>query len=282
MDQTPAPLEPTTPEPATQPFAQPTTPPSTPTVAPIATPVKSMLALWSMILGIVSIVLALVFFISIPAAIVAIILGIVALSKHRPGKGKSLTGIITGGVALFVVIPISFVIAISAINSLQEAGAKLRATPIAASSTANSVLTDCYSYTIPTNYVYEPNSKDCYTAVNISGGDDLTRILVKGTTGTIGTLSDVVAQSNTAIKKASPDSKGIIEQEQFIANGKTVYYIAYEDGYKLLYGRYIINDPNSTKTVSGESINAYSVIGYTYNAALKANVRSVVDSLITK
>ena len=282
MDQTPTHLEPTAPEPTPQPFSQPATPPITPPVTPVAAPMKSMLALWSMILGIASIVLALILFISIPAAIIAIIFGIVTLSKHHPGKGKALTGIITGGVALFIFIPFAFVVALSAISSLQAAGAKLQATPIATSSTENSVLTDCYSYTIPTNYVYEPNSKDCYTAVNISGGDDLTRIRVKGTTGTIGTLSDVVTRYNTTLKKANPDGKGVIDQEQFTANGKTVYYISYIDGYMLLSGIYIISDPNSTKTVGGESINAYSVLGYTYNAALKANVRSVVDSLVTK
>ena len=282
MDQTPTPLEPTTPEPATQPFAQPTTPPSTPTVAPIATPVKSMLALWSMILGIVSIVLALLFFIAAPAAIVAITLGIIALAKHRPGKGKSIAGIITGGVALLFVIPFATIVAFSALASLQEAGAKLQATPIAASSTGNIVTTDCYNYTIPANYVYEPNSKDCFTAVNISGGDALTRIQVKGTTGTIGTLSEVVAKYNASLKTTYPNGKGIIDQEQFTANGKTVYYISYEDTYKLLSGIYIVNDPQSTKLVDGVSINAYSVLGYTYNAALKANVRSVVDSLVTK
>ena len=102
MDQTPTPLEPTTPEPPTQPFGQPITPP----VAPIVTPVKSTLALWSMILGIVSIVLALLFFIAAPAAIVAITLGIIALAKgefkitaNRKVKGS--TGRDLGIVLLF-------------------------------------------------------------------------------------------------------------------------------------------------------------------------------------
>ena len=280
MDQTPTPPESSVPQPPVQPPTPPTAPPS-----PESPRGSSKLALWSMILGIVSVVLAVVIFISIPAAIVAIILGIVALVKHRPGKGKSIAGVITGGVALFIIIPFMiFVIAvtIAANNGLTDRANQAQERIDAKTNAANQVATDCYSYTIPTGYEYDDGSKACHTAVNIPEGDALTRVQVKGTTGTIGTLSDVVARYNSTLSQADPNTKGIIDQEQFTVNGKTVYYVSYEDTYKLLTGIYIVNDPESTQAINGEPINAYSVLGYAYNSSLKGTVRGVVDSLVTK
>jgi len=280
MDQTPTSTESSVPQPPVQPPVTPVAQPS-----PESPRGSSKLALWSMILGIVSVVLALVIFISIPAAIVAIVLGIIGLVKHHPGKGKSITGVITGAVALFIIIPFMiFVIAvtIAANNSLTERANKAQETVDAKSNSANKVTTDCYTYAIPTGYEYDDGSKACHTAVNIPQGDALTRVQVKGTTGTIGTLSDVVARYNATLSRADPNTKGIIDQEQFTANGKTVYYVSYEDTYKLLTGIYIVSDPESTQSIDGEPINAYSVLGYTYNSSLKGTVRSVVDSLVTK
>ena len=252
---------------------------------PRGTTPTSKIPLLSMILGITSIVLAVLYFISVPAAFVAITLGIITLVKRHPGKGKGIAGIVMGGLALFIFIPVSVFLALFVLNNIAEkveASRTPTSTQTATSSNTNKVTTDCYSYTIPTGYEYDDNSKACHTAVNIPKGDALTRIQVKGTTGTIGTLSDVVNRYNTTLKAADPNTKGIIDQEQFTAGGKTVYYVSYEDTYKLLTGIYIINDPESTQTIGTEPINAYSVLGYTYNAALKGNVRGVVDSLITK
>lgn len=280
MDQTPTPTESSIPQPPVQPPTPPIVPPS-----PEIPRNSSKLALWSMILGIVSVVLALVIFISIPASIVAIILGIVALVKGRPGKGKSIAGIITGGVALFIIIPFMiFIIAvtIAANDGLNERANQAQERIDAKTNAANQVTTDCYTYTIPTGYEYDDGSKACHTAVNIPKGDALTRVQVKGTTGTIGTLSEVVARYNTTLSQVDPNTKGIIDQEQFTVNGKTVYYVSYDDTYKLLTGIYIVNDPESTQVINGEPINAYSVLGYTYNSSLKGTVRGVVDSLVTK
>jgi len=252
-----------TPNPLTQPTNQPITP---------KTPQRSSkFALWSLILGVTSIILAIFVYISIPAAIAAGILGVVVLTKHLPGKGKAAAGIITGGVALFVIIPI---ISLAA-QSLNNANTSVR-------NGAPKVTTDCYSYTIPTGYEYEDTSKDCHTAVNYPKGDALTRIQVKGTTGTVGTLDEVVAMYNTTLKKSDPNAAGVIDKEQFTVDGKTVYYVSYTDGLKLLTGVYIVKDPESTQVVGGQPIVAYSVLGYTYNAELKKVVRSVVNSLVTK
>ena len=57
-------------------------------------------AIASMVLGLVSIVLFCVWFISIPCGILAIIFGILAFSSSK--KGMAITGFITGGIGIFI------------------------------------------------------------------------------------------------------------------------------------------------------------------------------------
>lgn len=63
------------------------------------------LAVTAMVLGIVSVLLSLAWFISVPLAITAVTLGIISLVKKYAGKGMSITGIATGGVTLVVILP---------------------------------------------------------------------------------------------------------------------------------------------------------------------------------
>lgn len=256
-------------------------------IQPTAPNPSSKRALWAMILGIVSIVFALIIFISIPAAIIAVILGSIGLAKRLPGKGKNLTAVITGAVALLIFIPASIFLILVSYNSYNAITE--RANEAASKNTSSSTqkktskaVTPCYEYSVPEEYAFQQGPSSCLTAVNIPDGDALTRIQVKGTTGTIGTLSGVVATYNKSLKASDANSKGIIDQEQFTANGKTIYYVSYEDASKLLVGTYIVNDPSSTQKLDGKPITAYSIFGYTYNAALKNTVRGVATSLVTK
>lgn len=57
-------------------------------------------AIASMVLGLVSIILFCVWFISIPCGILAIIFGILAFSSSK--KGMAITGFITGGIGIFI------------------------------------------------------------------------------------------------------------------------------------------------------------------------------------
>jgi len=281
-------------QPVSTPFPQPVLNNTTPTPQG-----KTKLALWSLILGIVSAALAVIFFISVPAAIIAIIFGIVALVKQHPGKGKSIAGIITASFALLVLIPISAIVALGAIAGISEGldskeGQQLLqqlrdgVKPESIEETTepsvsdNKVMTYCYTYTLPAGYLYDDNARGCHTAINIPNGDALTHIQAKGTIGEIGTLDEVVAKYNKSLKDADPNSKGIIDKEQFIVNRKTVYYVSYEDNLQLLTGIYIVVTPNNGRTLDGELITAYSILGYTYNSTLKATVRGVVDSFVTK
>ena len=72
---------------------------------------KSALTLWALIVAIVAIVSAIIpglSFIAWVPAVVATILGIVGLTTKRPGRGKALTAVILGPVALLVAIVVSF------------------------------------------------------------------------------------------------------------------------------------------------------------------------------
>ena len=62
------------------------------------------LAIASMVLGIVSLVLCFCVWISVPCAIIGLILGIVSLAKHAPGKGMALAGVITSGIGVVLII----------------------------------------------------------------------------------------------------------------------------------------------------------------------------------
>lgn len=262
-------------------FEQPVAPIPPHTPAPQA----SKLGLWSMILGIGSLVLALLFFVSLPAAIAAIILGIMTLVKHRPGKGMAIAGIITGGLALLV-IPILLTITIAAYNGVTEKAksavqaAQQKESEKVAAENDRFVDTECYSYAYPEGYEFDDNSKGCITSVNIPKGDTLTRIVVKGNTGTIGTLNDVATTLNNALLKGDPKSEGVIDKKELNVNGSTAYYITYKDATGLLFANYIFPYTGSNdQTLDGKPVTAYTVAGYVYNEKLKELLDGVVDSL---
>lgn len=260
-------------------------PQPSPQVAPLQQPPQGSQALstWSLVLGIIALVLAIVFFVSIPTAIVAVILGSIVLVKHRPGKGKALAGIITGGIALLV-IPIFLVITLVAFNGISNTAKDSSLQQLLGSaSTETKVDTPCFSYTIPAGYTSDSTAKGCTTSINIPNGDTLTRITVKGNTGAIGSLQDVVAMFNTTLKNNDPNTEGVIDHEQLTSNGHTVYYIAYKDANGLLFGNYIIPDSSaSQKDETGKTITAYTVAGYAYNSSLKGIISGILDNLTIK
>lgn len=74
---------------------------------------NSGLAAGSLALGISSLVFFLMFFVSMPLAIVAVILGIVSLAKYKKGRGLAVGGIVTS----VITIVLYFVIIASIVNS---------------------------------------------------------------------------------------------------------------------------------------------------------------------
>ena len=79
---------------------------------------KKGMALAGMILGIVTIVLCFIFYISIPCGILAIIFG--AMSLKSTNRGMALAGVITGIVGIILTIVIFAVIAFSAISIFNQ------------------------------------------------------------------------------------------------------------------------------------------------------------------
>lgn len=119
------PVQPLQPEQPVQPVQPVVTAPAaatTPAAAPAAVtqPVKKGLAIAALILAIVSVVLSLFWFIAAPLAIAAIIMAIVSLVKKRGGKGMSIAGLIVGGVALLIFIPIGIAITLQAYKGITE------------------------------------------------------------------------------------------------------------------------------------------------------------------
>lgn len=103
------------PEPAAQEPPAPPIPAATqaaPPVTPPPTPPKSGLAVAALVLGIVAAVFAIIpgpSFAAFVPAILATVLGIVALTRKTPRRGFALTGIILGAVSLLVAIIVSIV-----------------------------------------------------------------------------------------------------------------------------------------------------------------------------
>jgi hypothetical protein len=91
-----------------------------PPTAPLAPPkVKSPLATWSLVLGIVAAVCAVTptgaFVAWLPAA-TAIVLGIIALLRKRPRRGRALAGVIVAAVAWLVAIIVAIVAIVTGVS----------------------------------------------------------------------------------------------------------------------------------------------------------------------
>lgn len=97
-----------------------------PAAAPAAAKPKNPLATSAMVVGIVAMVCAVIpglSFVAFLPAIAAAVLGIIALATKKPRRGRALSGVILGPVALLVAIIVS-VSAISAgVNSIQNTDA---------------------------------------------------------------------------------------------------------------------------------------------------------------
>lgn len=107
-----------------QPVGATPVPPQQPAPAASAQP-KSPLATSAMVIGIVAIVCAVIPGLSLVAflpAIAATVLGIIALATKKPRRGRALTGVILGPIALVVAIIVSIVVIFATVNTIQDAG----------------------------------------------------------------------------------------------------------------------------------------------------------------
>ena len=93
--------------------------PSFQSVQPVAGEGSKALAIWSLALSIMALLTLLLFFISGPLAITALVLGIIALAKRKPGKGLSIAGVVISGITL-VLLPFALAIALVAYGGVSE------------------------------------------------------------------------------------------------------------------------------------------------------------------
>jgi len=78
-------------------------------------------AIASMVLGIVALVMSCCFyFISIPCAVVGVVLGAVSLAGQKPGKGMAIAGLITSALSilLFLIFSVVFAVLVAAFSTL--------------------------------------------------------------------------------------------------------------------------------------------------------------------
>lgn len=75
--------------------------------------------IWSFVLAILGFLTGLLFFISGPLALAALILGIIALKKHKPAKGLSIAGVVISVITLLF-LPVSMAIFFAAYNGVAE------------------------------------------------------------------------------------------------------------------------------------------------------------------
>jgi len=94
----PAPADPQAPQPAMQSFAQPVANPEAPQ-SPVQPNQPKGLAIASLVLGILGFLTGWLV-IGVLLGLIAVVLGIVSLVKHREGKGLAIAGIITGSIAV--------------------------------------------------------------------------------------------------------------------------------------------------------------------------------------
>ncbi len=140
-DQNPAPTSPTPPAPEQtppQPVETPVTPvqspvtPDAPAQQPVQAPAQpspapadqprsgsKALAIWALVLSIVSVITLVFFFIAGPLALAALVMGIIVLVKHKPGKGLGIAAIVVSAISL-ILIPFVIAITLVAYNGIQQ------------------------------------------------------------------------------------------------------------------------------------------------------------------
>lgn len=104
---------------------------STPHISQLTKGTKG-LSVAALVLSIIGLVLGLIFFVSIPLAVTALILAIISLATHRPGRGMSIAAVIIGGLAL-VIAPLGVITIIAytgVSNRANSTGAETNATTV--------------------------------------------------------------------------------------------------------------------------------------------------------
>lgn len=255
------------------PAPQNTTPPLSPT-----TPKRSKLPTLSLVFGIIGVVLALIIFVSVPAAIAAIIIGAVALKKKVGDKGKSVAGIVLGSLSLVIIIPLLVIITLVAYNGIQERAQRAvdQANSSGSSQTSDSANVDepCYRFALPSGYTVSRTDGNC--EVTLSDGTD--EINVTPITGEVPSLSE----ARSILQPFATSAEGTLSQgEERMFNDVTAYKftIDYSAG---TFALYLFIDESGAHEVSGQTVTGYSVTGRSDSFDSRVTLELITDTFTLK
>lgn len=298
--QAPEPTPSFAPQPATQPDLPPTSPAPTPTAPSAVDPGKT--------LGVVGFILAFV------ANLFGLIISIIALNKSKKAgykNGLALAGIIISsiGLVLGLIGGIIFgAVILSAAGKVAERCADLgtssvyidgtryvctsnsgsnktdtSATTGSATSIAGTPVTAaggtvtaaCFTFTQPSNYIINPNSKTCQTELRLdngsSSGVSLTAIFVKAQTGN-NDVDDFFTKYEAL--GASAGTK-----ERLTIGGEKAGKIVLKDSFGIEQATYFIEDTTGNFEATNGPVTSYLIYG---PAESKEQLSTIINSFTVK
>ncbi len=98
---------------------QPMIPPSPVVESNILTNSSKMLAIWALVLAILGFISGIFWFISVPIAVIALILSILTLVKRKAGKGLAIAAAVIAGITL-VIAPFWILTSLANYNATRE------------------------------------------------------------------------------------------------------------------------------------------------------------------
>ena len=288
--QPPQPTPAVTPEPFEAPALQSFGPANVPAPTdPVQAPQKSKLALWALIVSIAALVTGVIFFVSAPLALTALILSIIALKKHASRKGMSIAALIISAFTLLIVVPIMAVITLVAYNGITERANEVRANAAANEERANlpKVSEQCYEFTLPKDYELSTTGTNCVVTLSIERNvtdkgsytsSDVEQIKVTPLTGEVPNLKQI----RESLMKTASGKNGVVSQgEVSEVNGATVYY--FETKYsETAFAYYYILDPSMTFGLDEAPITGYKIVGRSDSADSLAALELIIDSFSIK
>ncbi len=139
----------------------------------------------------------------------------------------------------------------------------------------STVGTPCYTFTVPAGYDVEPASAGCTVAVNIPGGDALSRIEIRPNAGT-GTASEAL----TAIKaELGKDASITVKAADVVTldQGNLAADVSFETS-TLLREIFAVPTKGRTYVIAGKAVDGFMIGGSAYNKELDGALHAVANS----
>jgi hypothetical protein len=243
---------------------------------------SSALPIWALILSILGIVTGIVVFLSIPLALVALILGIVALKKRATRKGMSIASIVISAFTLVVIVPIMLFITLVAFNGVTDVAN--RAVVAAENRAAGDrfVDTPCFTFTAPTGYDISDLASSCAVILtDTSTRDTQTSSPTEGFI-VITPINEDVSNENRVFAYLESAYENIFDAETaevLDTNGYTVY--SYKSNDEPNYRSYIVIDESGIHNQDGV-VTGYELVAEIDTPARTKDLMQAVQTFIIK